>query len=40
MKKKYSKPTIKKVELRPEEAVLAGCKQKGICSKKSKKLGS
>ncbi len=26
MKKQYKKPEIKKVELKPEEAVLAGCK--------------
>lgn len=30
MKKKYSKPTIKRIELKPEEAVLAGCKQKKV----------
>ncbi len=26
MKRKYEKPSITKVELRPEEAVLTGCK--------------
>lgn len=40
MKNKYSKPLIKKIELKPEEATLAGCKQKRICSKGSKKPGS
>lgn len=40
MKKKFSKPTIKRIELKPEEAVLAGCKQKGVCPKRSRKPGS
>lgn len=30
MKKKYIKPEIKKVELKPEEAVLTKCKSKQI----------
>ncbi len=40
MKKKYSKPTIKRIELKPEEAVLAGCKQKKVCPKRLRKPGS
>lgn len=31
MKKEYSKPIIKKIELKPEEAVLAGCKLLRTC---------
>lgn len=33
MKKGYTKPEIKKVPLKPEEAVLQACKQKGPCTK-------
>lgn len=40
MKKGYTKPEIKKVPLKPEEAVLKGCKQKHICNKKLRKPGS
>jgi len=40
MKKDFKKPSIKKVELKPDEAVLAGCKQKKICKKGSKNPGS
>lgn len=31
MKKRYTKPVVKKVELRPEEAVLANCKTIRTC---------
>lgn len=37
MKKKYSKSTINKVEINPEEAVLAGCKQKRDAPKNRRK---
>lgn len=40
MKKKYSKPTIKRIELKPEEAVLAGCKQRRVCPRRSRRAGS
>ncbi len=40
MKKVYTRPMLKKLDLRPDEAVLAGCKQRRVCDKKARKIGS
>jgi hypothetical protein len=35
LKKKYIKPTVTKVELKPEEAALTGCKAEVVCRGKN-----
>jgi hypothetical protein len=39
-KKPYVKPRTRRVELRPQEAVLGNCKQDGVCVIGSVSLGS
>ena len=39
-KKPYVKPRTRRVELRPQEAVLGNCKQDGVCIIGSESLGS
>ena len=39
-KKPYTKPQTRRVELRPQEAVLGNCKQDGVCVVGSVSLGS